>query len=64
MDEASPIPKGVTRVASDLWEPGDTTGTTNRPLTCGDGPSSTIHGPYYNYWFEYLPRKQRKRATA
>jgi hypothetical protein len=43
------VPKGVTRGAVDLWEPGDTTGTTNGPLTCGNESSSTIHSPYYNY---------------
>jgi hypothetical protein len=53
VDEAPRIPKGVTHVALDLWEPGDTTGTTDGPLTCGDGSPSTIHRPYYHYWFEY-----------
>jgi hypothetical protein len=50
VDEAAPVPKGVTRVASDLWEPGDTTGTTIGLLTCDDVPSSTIHSPYYLYY--------------
>ena len=49
VDEAPPVPKGVTRVAFDLWEPGDITGTTIGPLTCGDESPSTIHRPYYNY---------------
>ena len=37
------------RVASYLWEPGDTTGTTIGPLTCADEYPSTIHSPYYHY---------------
>ena len=52
VDERSFVPSRVTRVAPDLWEPGDTTGRTNGPLTCGDDPPSTIHSPYYNYWFD------------
>jgi hypothetical protein len=52
VDERSFVPSRVTRVAPDLWEPGDTTGRTNGPLTCGDESPSTIHSPYYNYWFQ------------
>ena len=36
-------------MAPDLWEPGDTTGTANLPLTCDNESRSTIHSPYYNY---------------
>jgi hypothetical protein len=52
VDEVMAIPRGVTRTPSDLWEPGDTPGTTNGPLTCGDEPSSTIHSPYYHHYYE------------
>jgi hypothetical protein len=43
------VPRGFTHTASDLWEPGDTTGTTNVALTCDDESPSTIHSPYYHY---------------
>jgi hypothetical protein len=49
VDGTTGIPRGVTRTAPDLWEPGDTTGTTNVALTCDNDARSTIHSPYYNY---------------
>ena len=50
VDGPLPVPRGVTRRASHLWEPGDTTGTTIGLLTCDDVLSSTIHSPYYFHY--------------
>jgi hypothetical protein len=52
VDAPGPIPRGVPRAPVDLWEPGDTTGTAIGHLTCEDGPSSTVHSPYYHYHLE------------
>jgi len=49
VDRPLRIPRGFTRTALDLWEPGDTTGTTDVALTCDNESWSTIHSPYYNY---------------
>lgn len=45
------FPKRVPHAACRLWEPGDTTGTMIGHLTCDDVRSSTIHSPYYLYYY-------------
>jgi hypothetical protein len=45
------VPKRVPRAPRRLWEPGDTTGPTIGLLTCDDVRSSTIHSPYYLYYY-------------
>jgi hypothetical protein len=63
VDDRGGIPTRITRAPSWLWEPGDDTGTAIGPVTCDDVRSSTIHSPYFYFWFDSLPTVQRKRAT-
>ncbi|HEX6237494.1 MAG TPA: hypothetical protein VFZ68_09880 [Acidimicrobiales bacterium] len=52
MDEPLLLPRHIPRTPLVLWEPGDGPGTANCQLTWDDDRSSTIHTPYYHYWYD------------
>jgi hypothetical protein len=47
VDGGGIVPIRIARGGRRLWESGDSTGTAIGLVTWVDGPSSTIHRPYY-----------------